>query len=128
MILSQKKYGGTRLISEKMEALYPELNERAEAATSIYSATGDFYNIFILCLWLGIIRRSFLGVQFMNFPSQMFFNAINHDYRAVILKKKPLWLLLFYMAVATSCYYGQVRKTMRTAIVLYLLNRAYFTL
>ena len=62
MILSQKKYGGTGLISEKTEVLYPELNERAEAATSIYSATGDFYNIFILCLWLGIIRRSFLGV------------------------------------------------------------------
>ena len=37
-----KKYGGTGLISEKMEALYAELNERAEAATSYYSATGDF--------------------------------------------------------------------------------------
>ena len=37
-----KKYGGTGLISEKMEALYTELNKRAEAATSSYSATGDF--------------------------------------------------------------------------------------
>ena len=37
-----KKYGGTRLISEKTEALYADLNERGEAATSGYSATGDF--------------------------------------------------------------------------------------
>ena len=33
---------GTGLISEKTEALYVELNERAEVATSIYSAPGDF--------------------------------------------------------------------------------------
>ena len=36
------KYGGTGLISEKTEALHPELNERAEAATSSYSATGGY--------------------------------------------------------------------------------------
>ena len=34
--------GGTGLISEKTEALYAELNERAEAATSGYSVTGNF--------------------------------------------------------------------------------------
>ena len=39
-ILSEKKYGGTGLIPEKMEFLYTELNERAEAATSSYSVTG----------------------------------------------------------------------------------------
>ena len=37
-----KKYGVTGLISEKTEALQAELNGRAEAATSSYSATGDF--------------------------------------------------------------------------------------
>ena len=31
----------------------------------------------------------------MNFPSQIFFNDINHGYRAAILKKSSLWLLLF---------------------------------
>ena len=31
-----------KLISEKMEALYAELNERVQAATSSYSVTGDF--------------------------------------------------------------------------------------
>ena len=34
--------GGAGLISQKMEALFVELNQRAEAATSSYSATGDF--------------------------------------------------------------------------------------
>ena len=37
-----KKNGGTKLISEKTEALYAELNERVEAVTSLYSATGNF--------------------------------------------------------------------------------------
>ena len=36
------EYGGTGLISEKREALYTELNERAKAATNSYSATGYF--------------------------------------------------------------------------------------
>ena len=58
----------------------------------------------------------------MNFPSQMFFNDINHGYKAVILKKSSLWLVPYYMAVvATYCYYEKVRRTMRTAIALYLL-------
>ena len=29
------------------------------------------------------------------------YNAINHDYRAAMLKKYSAWLLPFYMAVAT---------------------------
>ena len=33
-------YGGTRLVCEKTERLYAERNERVEAATSIFSATG----------------------------------------------------------------------------------------
>ena len=33
----------------------------------------------------------------MNFPSHIFFNNINHGYRAAILKKNSLWLLPFYM-------------------------------
>ena len=35
-----KKIGG--LISEKMEVLYAELNEKAEAANRSYSVTGNF--------------------------------------------------------------------------------------
>ena len=84
------------LISDKTKVLYTELNERAEAATGSYSGTGNSYSIFILCLCLRIIGTFDHGVQFMNFPSQIFFNDINH-YRAAILKKNSLWLLLFYM-------------------------------
>ena len=40
-ILSEKKFGGTGLISEKSEVLYAELNERAEAAIGNYSVRGD---------------------------------------------------------------------------------------
>ena len=37
----------------------------------------------------------------MNFPSQIFFNDINHGYKTAIMEKNSLWLFLFYMAVAT---------------------------
>ena len=79
-----------------------------------------FYDIFIRCLWLRIIRRSDQGVYFMNFPSQIFFNDINHGYRAAMLKKSSFWRLP--LAATTYCYYEQVRRTMRTVIVSYLLN------
>ena len=50
--------------------------------------------------------------------------------KIAILKKNSLWLLPFYIAVATYCYYEKVCRTMRTAIVSYLLKRkilkAYF--
>ena len=58
-----KKYEVIGLISEKMEVLYAEFNERAEAATSSYSVTWFFtVYIFILCLWLRIIGTSDQGV------------------------------------------------------------------
>ena len=41
-ILNEKKYGSTELVSEKTKALFAELNERVEAATSAYSATSEF--------------------------------------------------------------------------------------
>ena len=82
-----------------------------------------FYNISIWCLWLSIIRRSDQGVQFMNFPSQIFFNDINRDYRAAILKKSYLWVCLTHMVMSTYCYYEKVCRTMHTAIVLYLLQK-----
>ena len=50
----KKIYGGTGLISEKTEALYAELNERAEAATSSYSATGDF----LQCIYFVLVAKN----------------------------------------------------------------------
>ena len=58
----------------------------------------------------------------MNFASHIFFNDIDQGYRTAILKKNPLWLHPIYMAVTTSCYYEKVHRTMRTAIVSYLLK------
>ena len=60
--------GCTGIHSEKAKPMHAELKERAEAATSSYSAAVDFYNTFIRYLWLRIFRRSNQGVQFMNFP------------------------------------------------------------
>ena len=40
----------------------------------------------------------------MKFSSQIFFNDINHSYRAAILKKNSLWVLPFYMVGATYFY------------------------
>ena len=78
-------------------------------------------NIFILCLWLRIIRRSDQGVQFMNFPSQIFL-VILIMVTEQLHERKILCLLLFYMAVATYCYYEKVCRMMLTATVQYLLK------
>ena len=64
------------LISEKTEVLYAELNERAEAATSSYSVTGEFLqyifsvpvtknhrNIRSKCL----LHEFFFSILIMNF-------------------------------------------------------------
>ena len=48
-ILREKIYGGTGLISAKTEVLYVELRERAEAASSSYSVTIDFFTIYLFC-------------------------------------------------------------------------------
>ena len=47
------------------------------------------------------------------------FNNVNYGNKAALLKKKSLWLLQFYMDVASYCYYETVRRTMHTAIVSY---------
>ena len=44
------------------------------------------------------------------------------------MKKNSLWLLPFYKAVATYFYYEKVRRTMRNAIVSYLLKNFLFIL
>ena len=56
------KYGGTGLIFEKTVALLAELSKRAEAATSSYSATGDFLQCSYSVLLAKIIRSSDQGI------------------------------------------------------------------
>ena len=85
-------------------------NKRAEATTSGYSATGEFLQYIYSVLVAKNHQK--IELRFINFPQQIFFNEINHGYRAT-----------FYMAVATYCYYEKVRKMMRTAIASYLLSK-----
>ena len=70
----KKKHGGKGLISEKTEALHVELNKRAEAATSSYSALGDFsqYNYSVLVANNQKIRSRGLVHEFS-------FTDINHS-------------------------------------------------
>ena len=53
-----------------------------------------------------------------EFSFKDIFNDINHSYRTAILKKHYLWLLPFYMAIATYYYYEKVNN----AIVSYLVK------
>ena len=52
----------------------------------------------------------------MNFLSQIFFNDINHGYRATILKKTFVAVSILYGCDTYFCY-EKVCGTMRTAIV-----------
>ena len=117
-----RKYGGITLLSEKTEVLYAELKERAEAATGSYSVTGDslqyIYSVPVTKNHRNIRWRCLVH----EFSFADIFNDINHGYQAALLKKKSLWLLPLYMAVATYFYYEKVCRTMRTAIVSNLLN------
>ena len=79
----------------------------------------NFCNIFILYLQIRIIRRSDQGVQFMNFPSQIFFNDIG--YKAALLKKNSQWLLSIYMDVASYCYYEKGRRTNAHSLSIFIL-------
>ena len=85
---------------KKRKFCMPNLTKERKHPPVVILQQAIFYNTFILRLWLRIIRRSDQGVQFLNFPSQIFFNDINLGYRAAILKKNSPWLLPFYEAVA----------------------------
>ena len=48
--LLRKKIWGTRLVSEKIGSfVYAELKKTVEAATSSYSAIGEFFAIYLFC-------------------------------------------------------------------------------
>ena len=95
---------GTGLRSEKTEALHAELNERTEAATSSYSAEVNFLQYIYSMLAAKNHQKTQSRCLVYEFSFTDVLNDINHGYRA-ILKKNSLWLLLFYMAGATYCYY-----------------------
>ena len=62
-----------RLISEeKIETLYAELNERAEAATSHYSATGDFLQY----IYFVLVAKNYQKVRSRCLVREFFFTDI----------------------------------------------------
>ena len=103
----EKKYGRTGLVSEKTEALYAELNERVEVATSSYSATGKF---------LQYICSVLVAKNHQKIRSRCLVREFSC---------RDTFLIPFYMAVASYCYYEKVRRTMHTAILSYLLKYFY---
>ena len=106
----KKKNRGTGLVSEKTEVLYAELNQTVEAATGSYSITGDslqyIYSVPVTENHRNIRSRCLVH----EFSFTDIFNDINNGYRAAISKKNVLYLLPFYMVVATYLYYGKVQK------------------
>ena len=76
----KKKYGGTGLVSEKTEALYAELNERVEAATSSYSPTGKFLQY----IYSALVAKNHQKMQSRCLVHEfyfqyIFFNSILYD-------------------------------------------------
>ena len=123
-VLCEKKHGGTGLLFQKTEALHANPNKRVgtRATTSNYSAVGDFLQyIYIAPVAKNhqMIRSGCLvhEISFTNI-----FLTINHGYKGAILKKNYPWLLPFFMAVDTYYCYEKVRRTMRNAIVSYLVK------
>ena len=81
----------------------------------------SFYNVFIMCCCYksSEVLIKMFSSWFFVFSSQIFSNDINHGYRAAILKKNPLWRLLFFMAVMKRC-------AERCALQLYCTSLIYF--
>ena len=80
------------------------------------------HNVLILNLrqTSDVLIKVFNSLMFFR---RYFFKDFDHSHRTTILKKNPLYLLLFFMAVVPSCYYEKIRTTMCTAVVsLYLLK------
>ena len=113
-----KKYESTGLISDKTEVLYAELNERVEAATGSYSVTGDSLQY----IYYVPMAKNHRNIWLRCLIHEFCFTDVFNDYRAAILKKNSLWLLPFYMVVATYFYFEKVRRAIRAAIVSNLLK------
>ena len=83
---------------KKTDTLYTELNERVEAATSSYSATGEF---------LQYIYSVLVAKNHQKIRSRCLVHEFSFTY-------------IFFNSI-----YEKVRRTMRTAIVSYLLKYFY---
>ena len=101
-------YGVTGLVSEKSGALYEELNKRVEAATSSYFAMSKFLQY----IYSVLVANNHQKIRSRCLVYEFFLTDI-------------FFLIPFYMAVASYCFYEKVRRTMRTVIISYLLKYFY---
>ena len=99
-----------------MEDLYGEPNKRAEAATGSYSAACDFSQYIYYVLVAKNHQKIRSGCLVQEFFFVDVFYSVNHGYRAATLKKNSLWLLSFYIVVASYCYFKKVSRTVDTAL------------
>ena len=56
----------------------------------------------------------------MKFHSPIFFNDIDHGYKAALLKKNSLWLLSIYMNMASYWYYEKGRRTNACSLSIFI--------
>ena len=96
------------IISKKTEVLYAKLNEKAEGATSSNSATTDFLQYICSALVAKNHQKIRSRCLVHEFSFTDIFDNSNDGYRAATLKKNSLWLLPFYMTLATYCYYEKM--------------------
>ena len=68
----KRKFGKQNLMKERKQPLV------------VIAQQAIFYKVFILLVWLWIVWSFDQNVYFMNFYSQIFFNSINHGYRAAL--------------------------------------------
>ena len=120
-ILSEKNKGIRGQFLKKNGSFVNVTKEWKQQPTAIILRQANFCNIFILCLWIRIIKRSDECVQLMAFPSQILFNDINHGYKAALLKKSSLWLFSFYMNVVSHCYYQKGRGKNACSLSIFIL-------
>ena len=92
------------LVSEKMEALYTELNERVDAATSSYSSTGEF---------LQYIYFMLPAKNYMKIRSRCLVHEFS--FRDAFLKFLFIWLWLL-IAIMESCAERCALQLYRTSL------------
>ena len=96
-VLNEKGGGGERGYFLKRRKFFMQsLTKERKQPPVVILQQAIFYNIFILCFWLKVVRRTNQSVWFINFPSQIFFYDVNHGHRAAILKKLFLAASVLY--------------------------------
>ena len=103
-------YGVT--FSKKRKLCMHNLTKERKQPPVVILHQAIFYKIFILRLWLRTIRMSNLGVQFMNFPSQIFLTILimvteQLYWRKILLADSVLYscgcLLLLWKGAQNDC-------------------------